>query len=63
MTRKRAVKLMMARGHSRNRANAIMYHKNAGESNFWHSVTIARGRDCTIVLVGPRTLSVVMRFP
>ena len=60
MTRKRAVKLMMARGHSRNRANAIMYHKKA---TFWHSVTIARGRDCTIVLVGPRTLSVVMRFP
>lgn len=34
MTRKRAVKLLMARGYRRNRANALMYHKSIGESNF-----------------------------
>nr|DAE14096.1 MAG TPA: hypothetical protein [Caudovirales sp. ctlwr10] len=33
MTRKRAVKLLMARGYSRNRANRIMQSKAPGDSN------------------------------
>ena len=33
MTRKRAVKLLMARGYSRNRANRIMQRKALGDSN------------------------------
>ena len=33
MTRKRAVKLLMARGYSRNRANRIMQSKTPGDSN------------------------------
>lgn len=33
MKRKRAVKLMMARGYSRNRANSFMCHKRDGISN------------------------------
>lgn len=33
MTRKRAVKLLMARGHSRNLANSFMRHKRDGTSN------------------------------
>lgn len=34
MTRKRAVKLLMARGYSRNRANRLMRFKVPGDSNF-----------------------------
>lgn len=34
MTRKRAVKLLMARGYSRNRANGLMRNKAPGDSNF-----------------------------
>lgn len=34
MTRKRAVKLLMARGYSRNRANGLMRSKAPGDSNF-----------------------------
>lgn len=34
MTRKRAVKLLMARGYSRNRANGLMRFKVPGDSNF-----------------------------
>ncbi len=34
MTRKRAVKLLMARRYSRNRANRIMRLKAPGDSNF-----------------------------
>mgnify|MGYP000616876843 CR=1 FL=1 len=33
MTRKRAVKLLMARGYSRNRANGLMRNKAPGDSN------------------------------
>ena len=33
MTRKRAVKLLMARGHGRNLANRFMRHKRDGTSN------------------------------
>lgn len=33
MKRKRAVKLMMARGYSRNLANSFMRHKRDGASN------------------------------
>lgn len=33
MTRKRAVKLLMARGYSRNRANFLMRSKAPGDSN------------------------------
>nr|DAG20446.1 MAG TPA: hypothetical protein [Caudoviricetes sp.] len=34
MTRKRAVKLLMARGYSRNHANGLMRLKVPGDSNF-----------------------------
>ena len=34
MTRKRAVKLLMARGYSRNYANGLMRSKAPGDSNF-----------------------------
>ena len=34
MTRKRAVKLLMARGYSRNHANGLMRSKAPGDSNF-----------------------------
>ena len=34
MTRKRAVKLLMARGYSRNHANGLMRNKASGDSNF-----------------------------
>lgn len=34
MTRKRAVKLLMARGYSRNHANRLMRSKAPGDSNF-----------------------------
>ena len=34
MTRKHAVKLLMARGYSRNRANRLMRFKVPGDSNF-----------------------------
>ena len=34
MTRKRTVKLLMARGYSRNRANRLMRLKVPGDSNF-----------------------------
>ena len=34
MTRKRTVKLLMARGYSRNRANGLMRNKAPGDSNF-----------------------------
>lgn len=33
MTRKRAVKLLIARGYSRNRANGLMRSKAPGDSN------------------------------
>lgn len=36
MTRKRAVKLLMARGYSRNRANSLMRTKPPGHSNESH---------------------------
>lgn len=35
MKRKRAVKLMMACGYSRNQANRFMSHKRDGTSNLW----------------------------
>jgi hypothetical protein len=34
VTRKRAVKLLMARGYSRNHANGLMRNKAPGNSNF-----------------------------
>ena len=34
MTRKRAVKLLMARGYSRNRANRLLRFKVPGDNNF-----------------------------
>lgn len=34
MTRKRAVKLLMARGYSRNHANGLMRNKAPSDSNF-----------------------------
>lgn len=44
MTRKRAVKLLMARGYSRNRANSLMRVKPPGHSNKSHyrRITLAR---------------------
>lgn len=44
MTRKRAVKLLMARGCSRNRANSLMRTKPPGHSNESHysRITLAR---------------------
>lgn len=44
MTRKRAVKLLMARGYSRNRANSLMRTKPPGHSNESHysRITLAR---------------------
>lgn len=44
MTRKRAVKLLMARGYSRNRANSLMRTKPPGHSNESHYSRIILAR-------------------
>lgn len=44
MTRKRAVKLLMARGYSRNRANSLMRAKPPGHSNESHYIRITLAR-------------------
>lgn len=44
MTRKRAVKLLMARGHSRNCANSLMRAKPPGHSNESHYIRITLAR-------------------
>lgn len=53
MTRKRAVKLLMARGYSRNCANSLMRAKPPGHSNESHyniRITLARRlRDSALV--------------
>lgn len=52
MTRKRAVKLLMARGYSRNRANSLMRAKPPGHSNESHYIRITlacRLRDSALV--------------
>lgn len=44
MTRKRAVKLLMARGYSRNCANSLMRAKPPGHSNESHYIRITLAR-------------------
>lgn len=54
MTRKRAVKLLMARGRSRNCANSLMRAKPPGHSNESHYIRITlarRVRDSALAFV------------
>ncbi len=52
MTRKRAVKLLMARGYSRNHANGLMRNKAPGDSNFKHTTHICVVRESAMHLTG-----------
>lgn len=64
MTRKRAVKLLMARGYSRNRANSLMRTKPPGHSNESHysRITLARYlRDSTLAFARLSALASVAR--